>query len=127
MRIAASALVLLNGLIHTYIAWFEIFAWETRGPKVFSAFPTELFAQTVEMAANQGIYNFFLAVGLFWSLTIKDRDWRKNVAVCFLIFVAAAGIFGAITVTPKTLMVQTVPAILAIAAVLVSFKSSQNA
>ncbi|MEM8651724.1 MAG: DUF1304 domain-containing protein, partial [Pseudomonadota bacterium] len=98
MRILSLILIALIALLHAYIAWFEIFAWETRGPNVFTTFPKELFSQTVEMAANQGIYNAFLAAGLIWCLFISDRKWQKNVAVCFLMFVAVAGIFGAATV-----------------------------
>ncbi len=120
MRIVALVLIGLIALLHTYIAWFEIFAWETRGPNVFSSFPTELFSQTVEMAANQGIYNAFLAAGLFWALTIKDTHWQRNVAVCFLIFVAVAGVFGAVTVTTKTLYIQTLPAVIALGALFLS-------
>lgn len=114
MRTIALLFVALIGLLHIYIAWFEIFAWETRGPAVFSSFPTELFPQTVEMAANQGLYNAFLAVGLFWSLLIKDRTWQVNVATCFLLFVAVAGIFGAATVSTRILFVQTVPSVIAL-------------
>jgi putative membrane protein len=110
MRIVAKTLIGLIALLHLYIAWFEIFAWESRGPNIFSSFPADLFGQTVEMAANQGIYNAFLAAGLIWALTIKDAKWFVNVATCFLPFVAVAGVFGAATVTVKTLMIQTVPA-----------------
>jgi putative membrane protein len=114
MRIAALVFIALIALLHTYIAWFEIFAWETRGPVVFSAFPKDLFADTVAMAANQGIYNAFLAAGLFWSLMIQDRKWQVNIATCFLLFVATAGVFGAFTVTTRTLIIQTIPAIIAL-------------
>ena len=110
MRIAALVVIGLLGALHAYIAWFEIFAWETRGPQVFTSFPAELFSQTVPMAANQGLYNAFLAVGLFWSLMIADRAWQTRVATCFLLFVATAGLFGAITVTPRILVVQFIPA-----------------
>ncbi len=120
MRLASLLMIGVNALIHVYIAWFEIFAWEARGPNVFTSFPPDLFPQTVQMAANQGIYNAFLAAGLIWALCIKDRVWQRNVAVCFLVFVAVAGLFGAITVTPRTLMVQTLPAALALAAVFLS-------
>lgn len=113
----ARIMVAIIGLIHTYIAWFEIFAWESRGPEVFSDFPPELFAQTVRLAANQGLYNGFLAAGLFWSLFIRDVAWQKNVATCFLIFVAVAGIFGAITADTKTIYVQLVPASIGLACV----------
>ncbi len=126
MRLAASLLVGIISLLHFYIAWFEIFAWTSRGPRVFSDFPLELFEQTTQLAANQGIYNFFLAAGLAWSLFIKDTKWQKNVAVCFLLFVATAGIFGAVTVTIKTLLIQTVPATLALALLLWSYRKSDN-
>lgn len=115
-RKIALALIALIAALHLYIAWFEIFAWEVRGPVVFSGFPADLFAQTTEIAANQGIYNAFLAAGLIWSLTIADRKWQQNIATCFLLFVAVAGLFGAMTVTMRTFYVQTVPALLALTA-----------
>ena len=107
----------LTGLIavlHLYIAWFEIFAWTTKGPKVFASFPKDLFEPTVSMAANQGLYNAFLAFGLMWSLIIKDKLWSKNIALFFLTCIAIAGIFGALTVSQHILFVQTVPAVIAI-------------
>jgi len=116
MRVIGLGLVALIGLLHLYIAYFEIFAWETRGPVVFASVPADLFPRTVDMAANQGIYNFFLAVGLFWSLLIRDRAWQLNVATCFLLFVLIAGVFGAATVSTRILFVQAVPAALALAA-----------
>ncbi len=112
-RIAA-ILIGLVAALHFYIAWFEMFAWTTRGPKVFSSFPVELFEPTKAMAANQGLYNSFLAIGLTWSLFIKNPDWRFKVAACFLLFVAAAGIFGAATVSQRIFFVQTVPAAIAL-------------
>lgn len=124
MRPIALILVALIALLHFYIAWFEIFAWTTRGPKVFTDFPPELFAQTVEMAANQGIYNAFLAAGLTWALVIRDPKWQLNVAICFLLFVAVAGVFGAFTVTTRTLFIQTVPA--AIALILLVMYKARN-
>ena len=101
MRMIATVLIALIAALHFYIAWFEIFAWTTRGPKVFSSFPAELFEPTVTLAANQGLYNAFLAVGLVWALMIKERRWSVNVATCFLLFVAAAGIFGAATASMR--------------------------
>ena len=115
MRIAGLILVAVISALHVYIAYFEIFAWETRGPAVFSSFPTDLFSQTVTLAANQGIYNAFLAAGLIWSLLIRDRAWQLNVATCFLLFVMTAGIFGAATAASRILFVQTVPAMIALA------------
>ena len=118
MKTVGLILVALIALLHFYIAWFEIFAWTSRGPEVFTSFPPELFAQTVDMAANQGIYNAFLAAGLTWALLIRDAKWQINVAICFLLFVAVAGVFGAVTVTTRTLFIQTVPAVIALALLL---------
>lgn len=109
-KIAAVVIAIIAAL-HLYIAWFEIFAWTTRGPQVFESFPADLFEPTTAMAANQGLYNAFLAVGLIWSLLIRDRIWAINVGICFLLFVAAAGVFGAATVSPRIMVIQTVPAV----------------
>ena len=91
-----------------------MFAWTSRGPKVFETFPQELFEQTVQMAANQGLYNAFLAIGLVWSLLIKDAKWQKNVATCFLAFVAIAGIGAIVTVAVKPGLIQLVPSVIAL-------------
>lgn len=114
MIVIAKILIGIIALLHVYICWFEMFAWTSRGPVVFSTMPAELFEPTTAMAANQGIYNLFLAIGLFWSLSIKDKIWWKRIALCFLLFVAVAGIVGALTVTMRIFVVQTVPAVIAI-------------
>ena len=116
MSLLAQILIGLIALFHVYIAWFEIFAWESRGPKIFRSFPKDLFAPTKTLAANQGIYNAFLAAGLIWSLLIKDALWASNVATCFLIFVFVAGVFGAVTASRKILYVQALPAALGLLA-----------
>ncbi|MEO8248546.1 MAG: DUF1304 domain-containing protein [Burkholderiales bacterium] len=118
MSLFASIVVGSIALLHLYIAWFEMFAWTTRGPKVFASFPKELFEPTKAMAANQGLYNAFLAAGLIWSLFIQDPLWQGRVALCFLLFVAVAGIVGAMTASRKILFVQTVPAAVGIALIL---------
>lgn len=117
MRFIALALIAAIAALHVYIAYFEIFAWETRGPAVFSSFPPELFGQTIELAINQGTYNAFLAAGLIWSLLIRDAKWKWNIATCFLLFVAVAGLVGALTASSRILFVQTFPACLALLAV----------
>jgi len=118
----AAVLIGLIAALHFYIAWFEMFAWVTRGPNVFSGLPLELFEPTKAMAANQGLYNSFLAIGLVWSLLIKDTRWRFNVATCFLLFVVVAGIFGALTVSQRIFLVQTVPASFALFFVFLSYR-----
>jgi putative membrane protein len=120
MSILATILVAVIAVLHLYIMWFEMFAWETRGPKVFSSVPAELFAPTKTMAANQGLYNGFLAAGLLWSLCIGDAGWQSNVAVFFLLCVAVAGLYGAATVSKRIAYVQTVPAVAALLVILIS-------
>lgn len=118
MEIAIKIIVVLVALIHLYILWFEMFAWTTRGPKVFRGFPKELFPKTVAMAANQGLYNGFLAAGLIWSLLIQNKEWSHHVALFFLGCVAVAGIYGSITADKKIIFVQTLPASIGILLIL---------
>jgi len=120
MIVIAKILVGLVAFLHLYFLWLEMFAWTTRGPKVFRNFPKELFEPTKSMAANQGLYNGFLSAGLIWSLLIPNPIWSMNVAIFFLACVAVAGIYGAISVSKKIFYIQGVPALLGILAFLVS-------
>lgn len=96
-----------------------MFAWTTRAKKVFSTIPEDQFEKTKVMAANQGLYNGFLAAGLIWSLIISDANWSKNVALFFLGCVLVAGIYGAMTASKRIFFVQAVPAILGILSFLI--------
>ncbi len=118
MHLVITALTGLVALIHIYILWFEMFAWETRGPKVFRGFPKDLFKPTKAMAANQGLYNGFLAAGLIWSFFIENAEWQTNVTVFFLSCVAIAGIYGSFTADKKIFFVQSLPALAALALIL---------
>jgi putative membrane protein len=69
---------------------------------------------TKSIAANQGLYNGFLASGLIWTFFINDIAWADHVALFFLFCVTVAGIFGATTVSKRIFFVQSIPAILAI-------------
>ncbi|XLS30391.1 DUF1304 domain-containing protein [Flavobacteriaceae bacterium M23B6Z8] len=120
MKLAVNILIGIIGLLHCYFLWFEMFAWKTRGRKVFRKFPKELFDETTVMAANQGLYNGFLAAGLFWTFFIDDELWKANVSFFFLGCVAVAGIFGALTADKKIFFVQGLPAIIAIVLLLLS-------
>lgn len=120
MSFIATLLILLIAALHCYILWFEMFAWESRGPKIFRQFPRDLFAPTKAMAANQGLYNGFLAAGLIWSVIINDPIWAQNVALFFLGCVAVAGIFGAVTASKRIFYVQAVPALIALGLVLIA-------
>ena len=125
MSLLAKVVIGLVALIHLGIAWLEMFAWVSQGPQVFKGFPPGLFAKTTAMAANQGLYNAFLAAGLIWSLCIEDLLWHRRVASCFLLMVCAAGIFGAFTVSKSILLVQSVPALLGIVLLVAAAKRRQ--
>lgn len=116
MKYISRGLIAVIAILHLYIAWFEIFAWTEVGPDVFSTLDPDLFAETVDLAANQGVYNLFLAAGLIWSLFISDPQWRFRVAICFLGFVAIAGIAAAATIGLRSGLPQLVPSMLALAA-----------
>ena len=119
MEILANILVGLVALEHLYILYLEMFAWETKGRKVFrGSLRPELFAPTKVLAANQGLYNGFLAAGLIWSFFITDKAWSTNVAVFFLCCVIVAGIYGAITAIKKIFFIQAVPALVALGVIL---------
>jgi putative membrane protein len=113
MRIAACALIALVGLIHVYILTLEMFLWRTRALKVFRM-TAEKAETTAVMAQNQGLYNGFLAAGLFWSLVSGPELVPR--ATFFLACVAIAGVYGAATAAMQILYVQTVPAVLALIA-----------
>lgn len=114
MVIITMILIGFTAFIHCYIMWLEMFAWTTRAPKVFKQIPKELFVPTKVLAANQGLYNGFLAAGLIWSLFIRQPDQAKQVAAFFLACVAIAGIYGAVTASRKIFFVQALPALIAL-------------
>lgn len=105
----------LVALIHLYILVLEMFLWDKpQGMKAFGLTP-ELAAQTKVLAANQGLYNGFLAAGLIWGIWLGEAG--DPIKLFFLLCVAVAGLYGAATVSRKILFVQTIPAAVAIVAV----------
>ncbi|MAZ73196.1 MAG: hypothetical protein CMC70_08600 [Flavobacteriaceae bacterium] len=114
MPLATTILIGIIALLHLYFWYFEMFAWTTKGPKIFRGFPKEFFPKTKAMAANQGLYNGFLAAGLIWTFFISNIMWRQNIAIFFLICVAIAGIYGGFTVSKKIFFIQALPAVSAI-------------
>ena len=116
-QILAHILTALVAVEHLYILWIEMFAWETAGRRTFKTIPPELFAPTKTLAANQGLYNGFLAAGLIWSFFVSDPVWAYNLRLFFLACVAIAGIFGAATAARKIFVVQAMPAIVALVVV----------
>jgi putative membrane protein len=118
METIGQILIGIVGLEHLFFLWLEMFAWETAGKKTFKNVPEELFKPTRVMAANQGLYNGFLAAGLIWTFFISDPVWKTNISVFFLICVIVAGIYGAFSVDKKIFFVQSLPGIIALILVL---------
>lgn len=119
MEILAKVLIGIVALEHLYILWLEMFAWTTVGKKVFRGVGSSdnFFEETKTMAANQGLYNGFLAAGLIWALLIQNPEWSKNVAMFFLACVVVAGLYGGLTATKAIIYKQALPAIIALIAV----------
>lgn len=105
-------LIFLIALLHIYILVLEMFLWEKpAGLRAFRNTP-EKAAATRVLAANQGLYNGFLAAGLLWGLWLGAEAF--GVKLFFLICIAVAGVFGALTAARKILYIQTLPAVIAI-------------
>ncbi len=120
MALVGTILVALVALIHIYIVLLEMVWWTSpRGQKAFGLTP-EFARETKVLAANQGLYNGFLAAGLIWGLVHPDPAFAWQVKLFFLACVAVAGIYGAATASRKILFIQTVPAVLAIIAVVLA-------
>ena len=118
MTILTSGIIALVAILHLYFLYLEMFAWTTKAPKIFRQFPKDLFPKTKAMAANQGLYNGFLAAGLIWTFFIQNPIWKDNIALFFLGCVLVAGVYGALTVSKRIFYVQGVPALVGIICVL---------
>jgi putative membrane protein len=118
VKIIANLLVGLVALLHLGFLVLEMFLWTTPfGLRTFNMTP-EVAASSKVLAANQGLYNGFLAAGLVWGLLARENG--TAIKVFFLACVIVAGIFGAATAKPTILFVQALPAALALLAVLAS-------
>lgn len=113
-KMIATILTGLVAALHLYFMYLEMIAWNTpRGHRAFKLTPEFASASKV-LAANQGLYNGFLAAGLFWGLWLGAGGFA--VKIFFLVCVVVAGLFGAATVSRKILYVQALPAVAALAA-----------
>lgn len=120
MSLLAQILIALVALIHLYIVYLEMVLWDTpRGHKAFAMTPQQAQNSKV-LAANQGVYNGFLAAGLIWALTHPVVAFGAQIATFFLVCVAVAGVYGAMTAARKIIYIQTLPATLALAALWLS-------
>lgn len=118
MSTAANIVVAIVALIHVYILVLEMFLWDRpAGLRAFGQTPQAAMASKV-LAANQGLYNGFLAAGLFWGLWLGADG--TGVKVFFLGCVLMAGLYGAATASRKILYVQAIPAALGLALIALS-------
>ena len=116
MRAVANVLIGLVALSHVGFLILEMFFWDHPvGRKIFAMTP-EVSAASARLAANQGLYNGFLAAGLVWAL----RADRRELKLFFLGCVIVAGIFGGATAKTSILFTQALPAAFALVAVLMS-------
>ncbi|MCL7377880.1 DUF1304 domain-containing protein [Streptomyces sp. 35G-GA-8] len=117
MQTAANVLVGLVAAFHVYAMVLEMFLWERKPGRQLSGFDADMARATAPLAANQGLYNGFLAAGLIWGLIAADPTGYR-VQVFFLICVVVAGLYGGATANRRILFVQALPGALALAAVL---------
>lgn len=123
MRLLANVLCALVAIAHLGFMVLEMFFWDHPvGRRIFSMTP-EVSASSAVLAMNQGLYNGFLAAGLAWGLW----SGRTDVKVFFLGCVTVAGVFGAVTAKGTILFTQALPAVLALAAVLLAERQARRA
>jgi putative membrane protein len=116
LNTVANLLIALVALLHVYFLVLEMFLWDKPfGRKTFKLTP-EFASASKALAANQGLYNGFLAAGLAWGICLGEAG--LSIKIFFLACVIVAGIFGAITVGRKILFIQALPAALALALLL---------
>ncbi|MDO9415770.1 DUF1304 domain-containing protein [Pararhizobium sp.] len=121
MTILVKIFIALTALLHVGFLVLEMFLWTgPQGRKIFRMTPEQAEATKV-LAANQGLYNGFLAAGLVWSLLQPDAAFAFELKVFFLVCVIIAAIYGAWSVKPRILLIQGGPAIVALVLSLLAF------
>ena len=118
MSVCAMIGIVVVAVLHALFAWIEMARWEARGAKIVPEFDAEMLRRTKAMAANMGIYNLLLAVGLLYALTISDPAAQHQFASYLLVFIVIVGLYGAATISKKIAFVQALPAAAAIACLL---------
>jgi putative membrane protein len=120
VTIAANVLVGLVALIHVYILVLEMFLWTTPRARAAFGLTPEFAEETKVLAANQGLYNGFLALALVWGLIATDPTGFQ-LKLYGLVCVIVAGLYGAATASKRILFVQVLPAALALVALLLAY------
>jgi putative membrane protein len=112
VSLIASIAVGLVALLHLGFLVLEMFLWTRPAGRRAFGLSRELAQQTAALAANQGLYNGFLAAGLLWGLLRGEAGFE--IRVFFLLCVACAGVFGGLTASRKILLVQALPGLVAL-------------
>lgn len=114
MTLVANGLVALVALLHVYFLILEMFLWtRPTGLRTFGNTPAKAQDSAV-LAANQGLYNGFLAAGLIWGLLHPDPAFGFQIKAFFLLCVIVAGLYGGYSVSRRIVMVQALPALVAL-------------
>jgi putative membrane protein len=120
VRLAATVFIFLVAALHVYFLVLEMFLWRTPfGRRTFGTTP-EAAASSAVLAANQGLYNGFLAAGLLWAVVGYGVVGGRAILTFFLACIVVAGIFGGVTVSRRIVAVQALPAAIAAALVWLS-------
>ena len=115
MRLAATIFIVLVAGLHLYFLVLEMFLWRTPfGRRTFGT-TVEAAESSAVLAANQGLYNGFLAAGLLWALIGYGVVGGRPILTFFLACVVVAGVYGGVTVSRRILLVQALPAAIAAA------------
>src|SRR5436305_2976635 len=113
MSIIAKVLIALVALEHIYFLVLEMFLWEKPRTRAAFGMSAEQAAQSKVLAANQGLYNGFLAAGLIWSL-LAPAAYATPLALFFLLCVLIAGLYGGATANRRIWLIQALPAAIAL-------------
>ena len=116
MSLVANILIGVVAALHAYFLVLEMFLWTKPAGRGAFGLTKEFAEETKSLAANQGLYNGFLVAGLVWGLIDDDVAFK----VFFLGCVIVAGAYGAATINPRILVIQAVPAALALGALLLA-------
>ena len=124
MKKVATVLTAIVAIEHIYILVLEMFLWtKPAGLRAFGLTP-ELAEQTAVLAANQGLYNGFLAAGLIWSLVRKEEG--ISIRLFFLGCIVIAGVFGGLTAKPSILYIQAAPALITLVVTLLAGRQAAS-
>jgi len=113
MQVFAAVAIVLVAALHVYFLVLEMFLWTTPFGRRTFGMTAEAAQSTKTLAANQGLYNGFLAAGLIWALVAYGLSSGRPVLTFFLICIVVAGVYGAATASRRILFVQAVPALIA--------------